>query len=274
MIVEINEMNKYVKQFIEKMETNKDYFDPMLSNQEQFNSNLIKPMKRKDDKVFGVYKNNSLIGLFSFLVIVDEKYMEMLVGLSMENEAYEEILNYLFDEYQGYNCDFVFNPKNSLIKKSLETKNADFDKEQIKMTYLSNVITSYSNKNIVAYEEKYFSDYNKIHSTDIYWTADKVVLAKEKFKVLLAINNAHVVGYIDFTYCFDENEPYDLFVLNDYRKLGYGEALLRTALEVNKNKAMMLLVDYDNIAAINLYKKVGFVISKEGSSVTAHLNLN
>lgn len=65
------------------------FSDPMLCHEEQIQHNLIKPIEKTDRYcVFGVYRENQIIGLFAFLVLRDEHYIEMLVGLSREKEAY------------------------------------------------------------------------------------------------------------------------------------------------------------------------------------------
>ena len=61
------------------------------------------------------------------------------------------------------------------------------------------------------------------------------------------------------THCFDENEPYDLWVRPEARRRGWGRKLMTKALELNHPKDMMLLVDVDNEAAIRLYRGTGFL---------------
>lgn len=88
--------------------------------------------------------------------------------------------------------------------------------------------------------------------------AEKVVAALDRFRVLVAIHKGHAVGYMDVTHCFDENEPYDLLVLKECRGMGYGKKLMTKALKLNGPKRMMLMVDVDQIPAIQLFESVGF----------------
>ena len=75
---------------------------PMLGSEEQLQSNLVNPIGNPDRYcVFGVCHEETLIGLFAFLVIRDEQYAEMLVGLSREKAAYSEALHYLEQHFPG-----------------------------------------------------------------------------------------------------------------------------------------------------------------------------
>ena len=104
----------------------------------------------------------------------------------------------------------------------------------------------------------------------MYWTGEKVVQAQDRFRTFLAIHDGKVVGYMDVTYIFEENEPVDLFVLEEYRRMGYGRKLLAKALEMNVPNAMMLLVDIDHDPAIHLYESMGFAKVQGQNNLTAH----
>ena len=120
------------------------------------------------------------------------------------------------------------------------------------------------------FSEQYAAEYCVIHSRDVYWTGEKVAAAPERFRIFLAIDGGRVVGYLDVTHCFEENEPYNLFVLPEYRRRGFGRKLLAAALECNRPKGMMLLVDTDNVPAIRLYASMGFQTVRGQNSLTAH----
>ena len=112
-----------------------------------------------------------------------------------------------------------------------------------------------------------------MHSTDVYWTADKILAAPERFRVILALDGQKAVGYLDVTYCFEENEPYDIFVLPDYRNRGYAKAMLARAVALNRPKGMSLLVDADNAPAVAAYAALGFERVENANSITSSLRL-
>ena len=246
-----------------------NFSDPMLTNEEQVQHNLVSAIGRSDRLVLGVYQDTVMTGLFVFLVLRDEKYLEMLVGLSREREAYLEVFRYLEQCCPGYSADFVFNPGNCLLKELLEKRNAEFEPEQQKMV-LHTPVLGLDTAGVELLSGKYTGQYCAIHGKDMYWTGEKVAAAQDRFRTFLAIHDGKVVGYMDVTYTYSENEPFDLFVLEDYRRMGYGRKLLAKAVEMNRPKGMMLLVDVDNAPAIRLYESMGFVKEQGQNNLTAY----
>ena len=121
------------RDFASGFQADPNFSDPMLSDEEQVQCNLINAIDRTDRYVLGVYRDATMIGLFTFLILRDEQYIEMLVGLSRDKEAYLEVLHYLEQCYPGYSADFVFNPGNCLLKELLDLRNAEYEPEQQKM---------------------------------------------------------------------------------------------------------------------------------------------
>ena len=267
MIRELNELESCMD-FINRFASDPDYSDPMLSTQEEFEVNLLKSVKKPNNHVLGVYNADALIGLFVFLVLEEEKYIEMIVGLSNDENAYDEIGNYLQSKYPGFKADFVFNPRNILLRELLAGKHAEFDEEQLKMV-LSHMPVDIDLSGVEPLSDRYADQYTAMHGTDCYWTAEKVMAAKDRFSVYLAVEDSTVVGYIDVTNCFEENEPYDLFVAEEYRRKGWGRKLITSAIKANHPKSMMLLTETANHKAIALYESVGFVKAEGQNSQTA-----
>lgn len=258
------------REFADSFRNDPNFSDPMLCNEEQVQCNLIKSIENPDSYcVIGVCSEERIIGLFVFLVIHDEKYLEMLVGLSREGEAYREMLQYLAQCFPGYNADFVFNPANYLLKELLELHGAEFEPELYKMV-LTNPTPNVDTAGVELLSPQYIAQYCDIHNKDMYWTGEKVVAATDRFRTLIAICDGKVVGYIDVTYTHKENEPFDLLVLKEYRRMGYGRKLLAKALETNRPNGMMLLVEMDNEPAIRLYESMGFVQAQGENNLTAH----
>ena len=103
-------------EFVRGFHGDAQFSDPMLTNEEQFQTNLVKCVEHPDRHcALGVYLGEQLIGLFTFLVLLEERYLEMLVGLSRDRRAYAEMFRYLERHYPGYSADFVFNPRNHLF---------------------------------------------------------------------------------------------------------------------------------------------------------------
>ena len=258
------------REFASSFQGDPDFSDPMLCHEEQLQNNLIKSIEKPDRHcVLGIYREERMIGLFAFLVLRDEQYIEMLVGLSREKEAYLEMFHYLEQCYPGFSADFVFNPGNFILKELLELRKAYFEPEQQKMV-LGTPVLGLDTTGVELLSEKYKEQYCAIHYKDMYWTGEKVVQAQDRFRTLLAIHDGKVVGYMDVTYIYKENEPTDLFVLEDYRAIGYERKLLAKALELNQPNGMMILLDVNDEQAITLFESMGFAKVHGQNNLTAH----
>ena len=60
--------------------------------------------------------------------------------------------------------------------------------------------------------EKWTKQYCGLHRTETYWTAERILSARDKFRVLLAVKDGRVQGYMDVQCCHDINEIYDLYI--------------------------------------------------------------
>lgn len=332
------ELYEECREFVEKLRTDPDFGAPMLATEEQLRKNLLHPIESPDSyRVVGVFEEaeaeseaeseskpefeseseskpandasapddaptpGELTGVFAFLRLPDERYAEMLVGLSRRREAYAELFDWLRRDFCGYGVDFVFNPRNCLLRDALEAAGAQFEPEQQKMRLCGEAEQAAGDVEaadsvepaqsggsarpaghvkaanepaggftIEPFCERYAAQYAAIHSTDVYWTADKVMAAQDRFRILLAVRDGEVVGYIDVTRGFAENEPYDLYVLPAHRRRGCGRALLAAAIRLNRPHGMMLLVDVDN-PAVRLYESLGFRAVTGENSLTARM---
>lgn len=258
--------------FITRINNDPDFSDPMLRTPEEIQGNLLRAAARRDHHAFGIFDGEVLTGLFFFLILPEENYLEMLAGLSKSSSAYEEMWAWLAREYAGCLIDFVYNPNNTILHAVLAAHRAEFEREQQKMRW-KREIPCHSIHQIRQYAPKYEEGYRAIHTTGGYWTAEKVIAAPDRFRILLALDRDTVVGYLDVTYTFAENEPFDLFVLPDHRRKGYAKALLAEAIARNKPRQMALLVYVDNVPAIALYESLGFEKVPGENSITAHARL-
>ena len=259
--------------FVHEMRKDPDFSDPMLKSEMQLRCNLLDAPGGRSCQLWGVFQEGRIAGLFAFLILEEEAYIEMLAGLSRVESAYQEMLSYLRTNYKGYTADFVYNPRNYLLHRLLLAEEAEIDAEQQKMV-LKREVPYESGHQIELYSAPYREQYLSMHTDGgRYWTAERVMDAPGKFRIFLAIEGGEVAGYLDVTYTHDENEPYDLFVKEEYRRKGYGKALLAQAIAHNKPKGMMVLLDAGDRAAIGLYEALGFVRSEGENSVTARVLL-
>lgn len=270
-ITTIDEISDFVYTFVGDI----SFSDPMLRTEEQFAQNLTQALAHPEAHcMIGVYRKGGLTGVFSFLVNAGEGYLEMLVGLSREAAAYEEMLDCLEQKFPSYEVDFVCNPRNDLIRRALEGRGAAFDPEQLRLVWKRTPPAWDDSCTVIPYEERYQEAYIALHRDEgRYWTAEKVIAAADRFRIFLALLQGQVVGYIDVTYPYAENEPYDVFVSEEKRRLGFGKALLGRALAANGFKGMTALVERNDVPAVQLFLSMGFEIDPSGGSVLARLTV-
>lgn len=264
MLREIQSFEKY-EDFIGELAGHPLYSDPHFTFDKY---NLYGSLKRKDEYAFAVSENGRTEGLFVWLVIPSNQYIEMIIGFTRKEEAFNEMLSYIESNYPGYQMDFVFNPLNPAILRQLELKGAAFDPEQQKMI-LSKPVPTVPTSQIELLSEKWTKQYSEIHKTDTYWTAERILSTRDSFRVLLAVKDGQVQGYLDVTCNRAQNEIYDLFVKPEAVQQGYGLALLVKAIELNGPHQMMAVVDADAESEIELYIAAGFEKMEGQNSITA-----
>ena len=126
MIQEIHSFDEY-EDFIRELATNPLYSDPHFTYDKD---NLYRSLMAKDKHAFAVSENGITIGLFVWIVLPDDRCIEMLTGFTKKEEAFAEMLAYMEKNYCGYQMDLVFNPQNTAISRPLKLKGAIFDPEQ------------------------------------------------------------------------------------------------------------------------------------------------
>ena len=100
--------------------------------------------------------------------------------------------------------------------------------------------------------------YRALHDTETYWTADKVLAAGDRFRVFIAAEGQRLLGYLDVDYAYEENEPYTLWVNEEYTGQGYEEALLAAAAAATAPNRMIAFIDADDAAMNKIYRAAGF----------------
>ena len=264
MIQKIRSFDEY-EDYIRELAGHPLYSDPHFTYDK---NNLYRSLKAKDKYAFAVLKNGTTVGIFVWIVLPDDRYIEMLIGFTQKEEAFNEMLSYMEQYYCGYYMDFVFNPLNAAISRPLKMKGATFDPEQQKMI-LTGPTPNVSTSQIELLSEKWVKQYCDLHSTDTYWTAERILAAQEKFRVLLAIKDGQVQGYLDVQCCYAINEIYALFMKPEAAQQGYELALLVKAIELNRPNQMMVVVDVDAKEEIELYTAAGFDRLEGQNSITA-----
>lgn len=267
MIQEIYSFDEY-EGFINELNEHPQYLDPHFTYDK---NNLYCSLKSKDKHAFVVLENGITKGLFVFIILPSDRYVEMLIGFTKVEEAFIEMFDYMENNYCGYQMDFVFNPLNTAIFGPLKLKGAIFEPEQMKMIQ-DRSLPIVSTNNIEQLSDKWMKQYCDIHDTDAYWTGERIVSCLDIFRVFLVVKDGQVLGYLDVQSCYDINEIYALYVKPEASSQGYELSLLTKAIELNKPNQMMVVVDVDNKEEVELYTAAGFVKLEGQNSITAYMN--
>lgn len=258
--------------FINDVNADARYRSPMLQCERQLRENLLDAPENPAMRVFGVLDGSQPAGLFSFLVLPEERYIEMLAGLSRREDAYAQMLVHLKAAYPGYRADFVCNPENELLLACLRGAGAAFDPEQQKLVLKSPAPYS-GTCCAMHYMPEYEAQYRAMHASDCYWTAERVLDAPETFRVILALDGERLAGYLDVTRSAAVNEIYDLYVAEPYRRRGFARAMLAEAIAQNVASDLMVLTEAADRTATALYQSMGFVPAAGENSVLASMTL-
>ena len=121
---------------------------------------------------------------------------------------------------------------------------------------------------IELFSQEFEKQYLSLHNKDTYWTGEKVLNATGTFRVLLAIKDQQVIGYLDITYGREENEIYDLYVMKECADEGYEQALLGEAIRLNKPNGIMVVVAVDAKELV-YYATLGFEKLEGGNNLYA-----
>lgn len=258
MIKEIDSFGQY-ENFIRSISKDLSFADPHFLYDE---NNLYGSLKKKNMKAFVVNDDFGVHGLFVWLILEEERYIELIIGLSNHKPSLEDMLTLMEEKYPGYQRDFVINPRHVVFREILENRNAYFGKSQIQMVFKNEANFSASHR-VMPLTPEYENAYRAVHDDSVYWTAERILRARDRFRVFIATNRQKIVGYLDITRNHRVNEPYSLWVDKRYKSMEYEKDLLLTAIEFNKPAGMMALIDADNDEEIKLYQSAGFV-SVEG----------
>lgn len=209
------------------------------------------------------------VGVFYLLVLQEEQYLELLEDASDSAWGYGAFLDFIARTFPGWSLDAALNPENQLLRQALEDHGAWWEKE-VQHMILDGPVPNVDCSGVELCSEAQAAAYCAIHEKDCYWTGERILAAPDRFRVYVAIHEGMIVGNVDVTWCYEVNEPYALYVLPAYRRLGYGRKLLARAMRDNAPKGMDLDVEIDNIPAIRLYESMGFRTVPNQNSITAH----
>lgn len=255
---------------------------PMLETPEQLKCNLLACFAHPQDCVLGVEQEGTLMGVFSMMTEPQERYLEMMLALSEDEAACGLALSYLRQQFPGYTLDCVIHPACTAMRRAFAAMGGKWEPVQQKFRLPKPEAAApvfHSSASIpegchihpcdAATRDAYIA----MHTTDCYWTAQRVLEAPERFAAYVAVEKNQVVGYLDVTRGFAENEVYDWQVQEASRNRGIGTNLLGKAIRQNGSGSMVMLLSQEEKAACRAAEKNGFRVVAGAESITGTLVL-
>ena len=262
MITEIDNLEAYTG-LIDRLAADPRYSDPHYAYDPQ---NLYSALRAQDHKVYATSENGAVTGIFAWVILPEDRYAELIVGFSESEDAWEEMLAFIERENPGIQMDFVINPRHDVLREILQRRGAAFEKEQKKLRLVRETEAA-EDPAVGELQPEYEDQYREVHAKDTYWTAERILEARDIFRVYTAIEQGRLVGYMDITTGHPENEPYDLWTAPGFEH--YRKALLAAAIRRNRPSGMMVVIDTDDAAEIALYEETGFEAIARSESVYA-----
>lgn len=267
-------INKYNHKIREFNELNKDFFDEYKSS--KFLEQIF--LKRS---VRAVFKDDILVGFLWY-----EKNSEDIYNINSffidPNSVNEDLLESLFSKFKkgtSFSYDCINNGNNYIIldKLGFELENRTLELSMELNGYfnideldcgLSFEILKEGKQEILRCElqNEIFKNDNRIPLTidDIFYDETQSYYIKSG-GMLLKYNNFYI-GYGQVI--MDENCPtiVNFGILPSYRGLGYSKIFIKRLLNFCFDKGFFKIkikVSFDNTKAINLYKSIGFNITRD-----------
>lgn len=215
--------------------------------------------------ILGDFRENELTSVFVFVIDGENRYYEAVWVLTENADTVADAVHYLKDNYPNFAGDWVINPQNTVVIKALE----DLGTESYGTSrgYLIDEPTE-AVGNIIPIEKKYHAEYSKVHSKDVYWTAERVIKS-DRFTTWVAVTDGHVVGYIDLFRDPNMSEVYDWQAPNS----GLKTSLMRTAVS-HAESPVFIMIDDGETENADILGKIGFKRTPHRDNTTLHLDLN
>jgi len=245
---------------------------PMLETQEQLTLNFLNGFDHPRNFVLGCEEDGVLTGVFSLAAAPEDKYLEIMLALSENESACTKVLAFLRRHAPGYVLDCVIHPSCMAMRKAFTEAAGLWYPAQRKLRLGQHRLYPHAHR-IVPCDEAHRQAYVAMHETDCYWTAERVLAAPERFHALVALSEERVIGYLDVTKGFAENEVYDWRVQEEYRNRGIGTALLDAAVCLNGQSGLMLLCGEEELPAQKAAHKLGFAEVEGAESITGTMTL-
>lgn len=225
-----------------------------------------KMLEHPHDRLLIFEENDRISGVLALLVEPQDKYLEAIGGVFAESN-YHRVAKAFFDyiaySYSGYFMHAAYPEENAQALKFMESLGAeleDFDYEMRKKKGELQVCSP--GKDVVQLTERYFKSFVEFHDAqhpEVFWTGEKLLAAKDKFRIHIVTENEKVVGFVVTSR--KTAEIFFIAVADAKQKVAYGKELLLEAVQdafADGAEELLSMVERDKDSKINLFESLGF----------------
>lgn len=228
-----------------------------------------KMLDHPHDRLLIFEENNQMCGVLALLVDPQEKYLEAIGGVFAERNYHRvarAFFEYIARSFSGYSMHAAYPEENEQAVKFMESLGAeleDFDYEMRLQKGEFQICSRYND--VVQLTERYFESFVEFHDArhpDVFWAGEKLLDAKDKFRIHIVTENEEVIGSVVTSR--QTEEIYFISVAKHKQGLGYEKALLLQAVQdafENGGEELLAMVERGNLSEINLFKKLGFQVT-------------
>ncbi len=245
-------------------------------NQIRYFPNYRKDIIERIEKRLNSEKHNQYVsdndevlnGYLELLIEEQEKYIQILAffAINKYKQSLYFFLDYLKKQYPGFMIDFVVNESNVNIIEVMNKVAIQTDGLEIMMQIKVENFQKQSNSdNIIELSKNFESQFITYHNDryqNVYWNGERLIKQKDKFKMLITLDENIINGYIILSN-FDRDEEEIYFLYGESWEIKNFLIIEALNFSASNTDSVLVLLSGDEIKDQDHYIKLGFNIKEK-----------